>query len=793
MIVQARGGGKQRNGVKDSEEEKKGLVEVSDSEGEEFELQERAKGDSEGNGVATKSTSHSWASARCGYIMQHLLKVILIFFAVVSFVILFFIRNRSEEATLVCIQEVAKELEVIPYPNVDFKHVRKAKDYSRYSAVTAEKWIVVVATGPPTPEVEAFTKLTGWQVLAIGTEKAPADWRLANAIFLSLDQQAQLGYRINKYLPYESYIRKNIGYLFAIQHGAKKIYDADERAALLHDDLGKVFDIQLSGAESRRGTVLQYRFFESRKVVNPFIHFGQKSVWPRGFPLESVSEIAPEVWYAEVSSGKQYIQQSLANGLPDVDSIFYYTRKSQSVELNIQFDSHAPSIVLPQGHMAPVNALNTLFHQTAFWALLLPVSVGAKTSDIVRGYWGQRLLWEVGGMLGVYPPLIQRKDSLEPPLFELEKDLYAKVDKLIPFLLRWRSNKSTLFQRILHLSHSMVEEGFWTVQDLHMTEAWLQDLVSVGYSRPRLLVHELERNRTSWTSLGHQQFLPHSFAAPYLGVEDLSGMQSSMADLTRWRQFWGNVVVVLECIGPSDHTAFGWRLFYARLFKHVVILGPEEDTELGVEKVTGQSYNSFAGIFDRYPNSDGFLFIKDDVVLNYWNMLNADKSKLWNVHKVPVAWQTIGFNDTGTEWFHSDETKQRLQKAIKNMPPKFRQSYRKVRNDGHYVMSPSDLYYVPRKYVDDFITLITPVNDAQLRPEVAIPLIFQAIENPNNYDPSALSKMLYFDEKRKFDPAALYRTDLEAVHPWRPTTEAELVRIFKSLGKIDTHLLDAFD
>lgn len=26
--------------------------------------------------------------------------------------------------------------------------------------------------------------------------------------------------------------------------------------------------------------------------------------------------------------------------------------------------------------------------------------------------------------------------------------------------------------------------------------------------------------------------------------------------------------------------------------------------------------------------------IKDDVVLNYWNLLNADKKKLWNVHKV---------------------------------------------------------------------------------------------------------------------------------------------------------------
>ncbi|KAG6557230.1 hypothetical protein Mapa_001157 [Marchantia paleacea] len=792
MIVQARG---RKGGINGSAEEKKGLVEDSDAEGEDFELEEGVKVEKETvhSTQSKKNTSYAWASVGWGYFMSNLAKIILVFFTILSVVILLLVRDRGEEAALICIEEVSKELEVVPYPNVDLKLVKHAKDYTRFSAVNAQQWIIFAVSGPPTPEVEAFTNLKGWQVLAIATADAPADWRLANAIFLSLDQQAQLGYRINRFLPYNSYIRKNIGYLFAIQHGAKKIYDADEKASLLHDDLAKVFDVQLSGAGSRREAVLQYRYLENRKVVNPFIHFGQRSVWPRGLPLESISEISPEIWYAEVNGGRQYIQQSLANGLPDVDSIFYYTRKSQAVAFDIQFDSFAPPVTLPQGYMAPVNALNTLFHPSAFWALLLPVSVGSKTADIVRGYWGQRLLWEVGGMLGVYPPAIRRKDTLNPILFEQEKDLHAKVDKLVSFLLRWRSDKSSLFQKILHLSHSMTEEGMWTIQDLHLTTAWVQDLVSVGYNEPRVLSHELERNRTSWSNLGHQQFLPHTFSAPYLGVEDLSGMASSMADLTRWRHFWGNIVLVLECLGPSDHTVFGWRMFYARLFKHVVIVGPEENLDLGVEKVTWQSYNSFAGIFDRYPNADGFLMIKDDVVLNYWNLLNANKKKLWNVHKVPVAWQSIGFNDTGTEWFHTDVTKQSVQKAIKSMPPKFRQSYRKVRDDGHFVMSPSDLYYVPQSYVNDFITLITPINNAQLRPEVAIPLIFQAMDKPDNYDHAALSSMLYFDERKQFDPAALYRTDLDAVHPWRPNNEAELARLFKSVGKVDAHLLDAFD
>lgn len=59
-------------------------------------------------------------------------------------------------------------------------------------------------------------------MLAIGDKNTPLDWALKGTIFLSLEQQAKLGFRIFKYLPFGSYVRKNIGYLFAIQHGAKK-------------------------------------------------------------------------------------------------------------------------------------------------------------------------------------------------------------------------------------------------------------------------------------------------------------------------------------------------------------------------------------------------------------------------------------------------------------------------------------------------------------------------------------------------------------------------------------------
>ena len=48
--------------------------------------------------------------------------------------------------------------------------------------------------------------------------------------------------------------------------------------------------------------------------------------------------------------------------------------------------------------MAPFNAQATLFMRDALWALLLPITVHGRISDIWRGYLVQRLFWDIGLM-----------------------------------------------------------------------------------------------------------------------------------------------------------------------------------------------------------------------------------------------------------------------------------------------------------------------------------------------------------------------------------------------------------
>lgn len=524
------------------------------------------------------------------WLADNLYKVLTIALLIAGVAAVFVLRNFSDSAAVLCLEARAESLAAIPYPRATFTGLPRNPDASSpYAAFAADRWIVVSVPSSgggrgPSDSLRALARIKGWQLLAVATSDTPPNWSLKGAIFLSLEDQAKLNFRILDHLPYNSFVRKSVGYLYAIQHGAKKIFDADDRAHVIDSDLGKHFDVELVGEEARRQTILQYSHDNpNRTVVNPYIHFGQRSVWPRGLPLENVGEVVHEEFYTEIYSGKQFIQQGLSNGLPDVDSVFYLTRKSQFEAFDIKFDDKAPKIALPQGVMVPVNSFNTLVHSSAFWALMLPVSVSTMASDVLRGYWAQRILWEIGGYVVVYPPTIYRLDRTESYPFSEEKDLHVNVGRLMKFLVSWRTNKPTLFEKILHLSYAMAEEGFWTEQDVRFTAAWLQDLLSVGYQQPRLMALELDRPRAHIGHGDRKEFIPRNLPSVHLGVEETGTVNYEIGNLIRWRKNFGNVVLIMHVSGPVNRTALEWRLLYGRIFKTVVILSEEVNPDLAVE------------------------------------------------------------------------------------------------------------------------------------------------------------------------------------------------------------------
>ncbi|EPB71894.1 hypothetical protein ANCCEY_09019 [Ancylostoma ceylanicum] len=92
----------------------------------------------------------------------------------------------------------------------------------------SSKWIVVTTVQHPTEDIKRLSRIPGWTLVVVGDTKTPKNWSLEGVHYLSVEYQQRLGYRILDHLPYKSYARKNIGYLYAIQNGAEWIYDTDD-------------------------------------------------------------------------------------------------------------------------------------------------------------------------------------------------------------------------------------------------------------------------------------------------------------------------------------------------------------------------------------------------------------------------------------------------------------------------------------------------------------------------------------------------------------------------------------
>lgn len=117
------------------------------------------------------------------------------------------------------------------------RHRMVQKNYMKWvekydTNIKFDKWIVITTVNYPTSAVRRYSQMNDWRLIVVGDRKTPKDWQykenLTNCIFLSIDEQEQLNYRVFKLVPSNSYARKIVGYLYAIEHGAQWIYDTDD-------------------------------------------------------------------------------------------------------------------------------------------------------------------------------------------------------------------------------------------------------------------------------------------------------------------------------------------------------------------------------------------------------------------------------------------------------------------------------------------------------------------------------------------------------------------------------------
>ena len=361
-----------------------------------------------------------------------------------------------------------------------------------------DKWIVLLGStlsGAAAPAMlDVMQRETEWNavfVAAAGAEQhtLPA-LLLSRIVFLSQQQLKELGFTTVAHTsasPDSSPHRaKNIGYLYAIQHGAKYIYDADEL-------LRPAANLSQLVAPASLALVAQ--------PLNPYAYFGQPSLWPRGYAL---ADLGQESSLMSGGAGgplglplvaPPLIRQSLVQGLPDLDAVFLLTRTTRGRPVKVAFVERAP-LALTGAAYGPISTMSTLFCYDALWATALPSS-SRGPGDLWRGYWSQRLLREMlppgAPIVSYHSPVATRAGDMPSPAalmarMEEESSMYFKTKKLLEFLQAWECPASapTVAAAGLALARAMAAAGFWADADVALIEAYFADLAMLGYRFPPL-------------------------------------------------------------------------------------------------------------------------------------------------------------------------------------------------------------------------------------------------------------------------------------------------------------------
>ena len=328
------------------------------------------------------------------------------------------------------------------------------------------KWAVITTIFEPTVLIKGLANAKGWCTVVVGDKKSLSeDDYLAKLgvvpecfVYLTVEKQLALDYAIVPLIGMNTFGRKNIGYIFAMHHGAERIYDTD--------DDNEIHDMGLLEKWADRRLVDQWLVTGS----NPYPAFGVVNIWPRGLPLDHIKDqdsYAATAVEANYHKAEQIcVVQSLANEEPDVDAIYRLTNPNYPVN----FDKVQRASYVRDGSMAPFNAQATLFMENGFSLMLLPSTVHGRVSDIWRSYLAQAVGREC--RLVFSSPWVTQKRNAHNYLadFESEMPLYLQSTALVEFLVR------QAYPGLRAAMHDMYDHGVVGAEDVRLAQAWELDV-----------------------------------------------------------------------------------------------------------------------------------------------------------------------------------------------------------------------------------------------------------------------------------------------------------------------------
>lgn len=324
---------------------------------------------------------------------------------------------------------------------------------------------IVTTINYPTESIKILYQKTSelnGKLIICGDEKTPLDFELGDSTFISLNSQLESNFDLARKLPIGHYSRKNLGYLECIKLGFDCIYETDDDNAPKNDwFIPSIF---------RKASV--YSNLKS-KWINVYKLFTDENIWPRGLPLNEISNEFQALNLNEYRDKDYPIQQGLADIAPDVDAVWRLVfSKSFSFEKN-------DIISIEKNFWCPFNSQNTWWFKPAFLLMYLPSYCSFRMTDIWRSFIAQRCLWEINSELLFFGSDVNQERNVHNLMKDFQDEIpgYLHNETIINALinLELKKGQENIAYNLLKCYNALVEKEIFESQEIVLVNAWIDD------------------------------------------------------------------------------------------------------------------------------------------------------------------------------------------------------------------------------------------------------------------------------------------------------------------------------
>jgi hypothetical protein len=284
-----------------------------------------------------------------------------------------------------------------------------------------DKCVIITTINKPTETILKHINNKEYDVIIVGDNKTPDDYKELNCIYLDIPSQNKLFPVLSDMIPYNHYCRKNLGYLYAIKKGYKIIYETDDDN-IPYNNFDSILQFNNIQMISEKNNVW----------INIFKYFTNNAhIWPRGLPL-SLLKNEPNYLIQDTDKTPSIINGLVEND-PDVDALFRIICNHQD---SIKWDKNK-CVLIDNKNVCVFNTQNTFWlNPELFICLLIPCSVSFRYCDILRGIINNIILKKSNNyMMYSSPNVIQNRNEHNLMCdFKSEYEMYIHNENILNFI-----------------------------------------------------------------------------------------------------------------------------------------------------------------------------------------------------------------------------------------------------------------------------------------------------------------------------------------------------------------------